>query len=64
MPLTEPGCIVTATTRGRRVCTGLWPLRFRTPVYQRYRISSSSHALVRSYWFEVSVPIGTAGAPR
>jgi hypothetical protein len=55
---TELGCIVTATTHGRRIGAGEWWLRFRTPVYERYQISnSSSHVLVRSYWFGVSVPI-------
>jgi hypothetical protein len=57
--LTEPGCIVICTTHGRRVGAGVWWLRFRTPIYERYQIStSSSHALVRSYWFGVSVDIG------
>lgn len=55
----EPGCIVIATTHGRRVGAGVWWLRFRAPVYERYQISnSSSHALVHSYWFGVSIPIG------
>lgn len=55
---TQPGCVVTATTHGRRIGAGVWWLRFRTPVYERYQISnSSSRALVRSYWFGVSVPI-------
>ena len=59
----EPGCIVTATTRGRHVGAGVWWLRFRTPVYERYQVSnSSSHALVRSYWFGVSVLAGTSAA--
>jgi hypothetical protein len=56
---TQPGCVVTATTHGRRVGAGTWWLRFRAPVYERYQISnSSSHTLVRSYWFGVSIPIG------
>lgn len=55
----EPGCIVTATTHGRRVGAGVWWSRFRIPVYERYQISNSnSHAVVRSYWFGVSVPVG------
>jgi hypothetical protein len=50
---------VVATTSGRRVGAGVWWLRFRTPVYERYQITSStSHALLRSYWFGVSVPVG------
>jgi len=55
----EPGCEIVAITRGRRVGAGVWWLRFQTAVYERYQIStSSSHALVRSYWFGVSVPVG------
>lgn len=55
----EPGCGIVAITHGRRVGAGVWWLRFQTRVYQRYQIStSSSHALVRSYWFGVSVPVG------
>jgi hypothetical protein len=55
----EPGCIVAATTHGRRVGAGVWWLRFRVPAYERYQISNgSSHALVRSYWFGVSVAVG------
>ena len=57
--LTEPGCIVLAATHGRRVGAGVWWLRFRTPVYERYQITNgTSHALVRSYWFGVSVDVG------
>jgi hypothetical protein len=59
----EPGCIVTATAHGRRVGAGVWWLRFRTPVYERYQIANTdSHALVRSYWFGVSVPVGDTSA--
>jgi hypothetical protein len=59
----EPGCVVIATTHGRRVGAGVWWLRFRTPVYERYQISSSSsHALVWPYWFGVSVPARTGSA--
>jgi hypothetical protein len=55
----EPGCVDIATTHGRPVGASMWWLRFRTPVYERYQISDgSSHALVRSYWFGVSVPVG------
>lgn len=55
----EPGCGIVATTHGRRVGAGVWWLRFQTRVYERYQISTSnSHALVRSYWFGVSVPVG------
>lgn len=60
---TEPGCVVSATTHGRRVGAGVWWLRFRAPVYERHQISnSSSHAPVRSYWFGVSVPVGDTSA--
>ena len=55
----EPGCVIATTTRGRRIDAGVWWLHFRTPVYERYQISnSSSHALVPSYWFGVSIPLG------
>lgn len=55
----EPGCGIVAITHGRRVGAGVWWLRFQTRVYERYQISTSnSHALVRSYWFGVSVPVG------
>lgn len=55
--------MVTSITHGRRVGAGFWWLRFRTPVYERYQISgSSSHAMVRSYWFGVFVPIGNGSA--
>lgn len=59
----EPGCVVIATTHGRRVGAGVWWLRFRAPVYERYQISnSSSHVLVSSYWFGVSVPVEDTSA--
>jgi hypothetical protein len=32
----EPGCVVTTITHGRRVGGGVWWLRFRMPVYERY----------------------------
>ena len=58
-----PGCVVTSITHGRRVGAGVWWLRFHTPVYVRYQISSSkSHAMVTSYWFGVSVPVGNGSA--
>lgn len=57
----EPGCEIVVITHGRRVGAGVWWLSFQTPVYERYQISnSSSHALVRSYWFGVSVPVGSS----
>jgi hypothetical protein len=55
----EPGCVITATTRGRRIAAGVWWLHFRTPVYERYQISSNgSHSLVRPCWFGISIPVG------
>jgi hypothetical protein len=60
---TSPGCVDVATAYGRRVGAGVWWLRFRTPVYERYQISNTnSHALVRSYWFGVSVPVRDTSA--
>jgi len=59
----EPGCEIAAITHGRRVGAGVWWLRFKTSVYERYQISTSnSHALVRTYWFGVSVPVGDSSA--
>ena len=57
----EPGCEIVAITHGRRVGAGVWWLRFQTRVYERYQISTSNaHALVRSYWFGVFVPVGAS----
>ena len=50
----EPGCVIVAVVHGRRAGAGMWWLRFRVRVYERYEISTSnSTALVRSYWFAV-----------
>ena len=55
----QPGCSVNATIHARRLGGGSWWMHFILPIYQRRQITvSTSHALVRSYWFGVFVTAG------